>query len=110
VTRSLRFIGGVAVLLVMVVLGFWLVPAYAADWQLQSFITRISRNPPAVSPEVIRAAVLNKAASLGLPVRTDDVRVDLASGRVQIAVLYVVHIEKAGYALDLHFRPSADGK
>jgi hypothetical protein len=104
----LRRIGGGIVLLVMAAIGLALIPSYAANRELQSFITGISRNPGTNSPEAIRAAVVNKAASLGLPVRSDDVTVELSSGRVRIDVLYIVHIAKAGYSLDMHFRPSAD--
>ncbi len=105
----LRRVGGAIVLLLMAAVGLLLIPSYAANWEFQNFITGISRDPGKLSPEAIRAAILSKAASLGLPVHSGDVHVQLSAGRAQIDVLYVVHVSKAGYTLDLHFRPSAGG-
>lgn len=84
-----------------------LIPAYAANWRLQQFITSVSHTPPHASEETIRAEITNKAASLGLPVRSDDVSVDVTGGAVAVKVLYAVHVDVAGYTVDLHFRPSA---
>ena len=84
-----------------------LVPAYVANWQLQRFIASISQNSPGTSAEAIRAEITNKAASLGLPVHSDDVSVNVTKGAVAVKVLYAVHVDVAGYTVDLHFRPSA---
>jgi hypothetical protein len=40
-------------------------------------------------------------------VNSDDVHVDVAQGAVRIDVLYIVHVDVAGYTVDLHFRPAA---
>jgi hypothetical protein len=37
------------------------------------------------------------------------VRVTADDGAVRIDVLYVVHVDMAGYTVDLHFRPTAGG-
>jgi len=57
--------------------------------------------------EIVRARVLNQAASLGLPVHSDDVQVGVTQGTVKIDVLYIIHVDVAGYTVDLHFRPAA---
>jgi hypothetical protein len=101
----------VVVLLILAFIGLVLIPSYTANWKLQRYITQLSENPPAAAPaESIRAAIVNKAASLGLPVRSDDVHVELSPGAVRVDVLYVVRIDIAGYTVDLHFRPAAGGK
>jgi hypothetical protein len=51
--------------------------------------------------------VLNEAAGLGLPVHSEDVHVGITQGAVNIDVLYIVHVDLAGYTIDLHFRPTA---
>lgn len=84
-----------------------LIPAYVANWQFQQFITSVSHRSPQASEESIRAEITNKAASLGLPVRSDDVSVQITYGAVAVKVLYAVHVDVAGYTVDLHFRPSA---
>jgi hypothetical protein len=104
-----RLIAGVAVLLILIVVGVLLVPPYAANWQLQSFINDLADDPSAGknSAEALRTRVLNEAAGLGLPVHSDDVHVGISQGAVKIDVLYIVHVDIAGYTIDLHFRPTA---
>ena len=57
----------------------------------------------------MRSAVLNEAAGLGLPVHSEDVHVGVTESGVKIDVLYIVHVDIAGNAIDLHFRPAAGG-
>ena len=108
--RRLRLVAGVVVLLILALIGLVLIPSYAANWKLQGYVSQLSRNPPAAAPaESIRAAVVNKASSLGLPVRSDDVHVEVSQGAVRVDVLYIVRVDVAGYTVDLHFRPAAGG-
>lgn len=106
--RRLRLVAGVVVLLILAFIGLVLIPSYSANWKLQRYISQLSENPPAAAPEEsIRAAIINKAATLGLPVRSDDVHVEISPGAVRVEVLYVVRVDVAGYTVDLHFRPAA---
>jgi hypothetical protein len=104
-----RLIAGAAVLLILVILGVLLVPPYAANWRLQSYVNDLADDPATakLAVEAVRTRVLNQAASLGLPVHGDDVHVGVTDGAVKIDVLYIVHVNLAGYAVDLHFRPAA---
>jgi hypothetical protein len=108
VNRLVRLTAGVVVLLILVVVGLVLVPPYAANWRLQSYINDLADDPAAAKkpPDVVRANVLNQAASLGLPVHSQDVHVTI-NDDVRIDVLYIVHVDFAGYTIDLHFRPTA---
>jgi hypothetical protein len=102
-------IAGVAVLLILVVLGVLLIPPYASNWRLQSYVNDLVDDPAIarLPAEAVRARVLNEAASLGLPVHGEDVRVAASQGALRIDVLYIVHVDVAGYTVDLHFRPTA---
>jgi hypothetical protein len=104
-----RVIAGAAVLLILLMVGFLLIPPYAANWRLQSYINDLADDPAtAKNPaETVRTQVLNQAAGLGLPVHGDDIHVSIAQGVVNIGVLYIVHVDVAGYTIDLHFRPTA---
>jgi hypothetical protein len=106
-----RLIAGAAVLLILAIVGVLLVPPYAANWRLQSYVNDLADDPATAKrpAEIVRAEVLNKAASLGLPIHSDDVHVTTTESRVQIDVLYIVHVDVAGYTIDLHFRPAAGG-
>lgn len=105
--RWLRAVAGVIVLLMLATVGVLLVPSYVANWKLQRYLSDLTENPSAASVESIRPAVVNKAASLGLPVHSNDVHVEVSPGAVRVQVLYVVRVDVAGYAVDLHFRPAA---
>ena len=108
-SRAPRLIAGAAVLLVLLIVGALLVPPYAANWRLQSYINDLADDPTTAktSAEAIRTRVLNQAAGLGLPVHGEDVHVGVIQGAVKIDVLYIVHVDVAGYTIDLHFRPTA---
>jgi hypothetical protein len=107
--RAPRFIAGAAVLLILIVLGVLLVPPYAANWRLQSYVNDLADDPAAAKlpPEAVKARVLNAAAGLGLPVHGEDVHVAISQGAMKIDVLYIVHVDVAGSTVDLHFRPAA---
>jgi hypothetical protein len=109
VAKTARLIAGVLVLLILIVVGAFLVPPYAANWRLQSYLNDLADDPSVAktSAETVRTKVLNEAAGLGLPVHSEDVRVGVSQGTVSIDVLYIVHVDIAGYTIDLHFRPAA---
>lgn len=107
--RAPRLIAGATVLLILIVLGVVLIPPYATNWQLQTYVNQLAEAPATAkqSPEAVRAQVISKAAALGLPVSGDNVQVDISQGLVKIDVLYMLQVNIAGYAVDLHFRPGA---
>lgn len=109
INKLARAIAGAAVLLILIVLGVLLVPPYAANWRLQSYVNDLADDPGTaqLSADTVRTRVLNQAAGLGLPVHSDDVHVGVTQGAVKIDVLYIVHVDIAGYTVDLHFRPAA---
>ena len=107
--RVPRLVAGAAVLLILVIVAVLLVPPYAANWRLQSYVNDLADDPATAKrpAEVVRAQVLNKAASLGLPLHGEDVHVGITDRAVNIDVLYIVHVDLVGYTVDLHFRPAA---
>ncbi len=109
VTRTARLIAGGLVLLILIIVGALLVPPYAANWRLQSYLNDLVDDPGTAksSAETVRTEVLNEAAGLGLPVHSADVQVGVTQGTVSVDVLYIVHVDVAGYTIDLHFRPAA---
>jgi hypothetical protein len=109
--RAPRVFAGAAVLLILIALGLILIPPYAANWQLQSYVNGLVEDPSTSKKplEAVRAQIVDKAAALGLPLSADDVHVDTSEGSLKIDVLYMVQVNLAGYAIDLHFRPAAGG-
>jgi uncharacterized protein DUF4845 len=88
-----------------------LVPPYIENWKLQRYVNELVEDPAtaALQPEVIRTKIVSRARNLGLPVQDSDVQIARVQDAVRINVLYLVHVDVAGYTVDLHFRPSAGG-
>lgn len=109
--RWARVTAGLAVLGLLAVIAVVLVPPYAANWKLQRYVNGLIDDPAAAAqpPAITQAQVAGKAASLGLPLHPEDVRVTLSGEALRIDALYVVHVDIAGYSVDLHFRPAAGG-
>ena len=96
-------------LALFVVMAAFLAPPYYENWRFERFLSALAHDKASSSGslELIQALVVDRAAASGLPVRTGDVHVARLPNGVRIDVLYVVHLDLAVYAIDLHFRPGA---
>ena len=103
--QRLRFGAGIALIAVLIGMGIMVVPPYVENMRFQSFLDDLVEHPQA--PEIMQAAAVNRAAQLGLPVKTGDVRVSRQGRGVRVEILYVVRVEFPLYTVDLHFHPSA---
>ena len=67
VNRAARLTAGAAVLLILIVLGVFLFPPYAANWQLQTYVNDLADDPATAKlpVEAVRTRVLNQAAEIG---------------------------------------------
>src|SRR2546421_11351030 len=94
-----RIAAGAGVLVVFVLIAILLAPPYYHDWQLQNYLRALVHDPATAnrSIDLVRALVVDKAAGLGLPVRTADVHVARTKDQVKIEVLYIVHIDLPVY-------------
>lgn len=106
-----RKIAGVAVLVILAAIGAILMPPYIQNWKLQRYVNGLIDDPATVTQpsEVIRDKVVARGSALGLPVHPGDVQVTRPENSIRIEVLYIVHVDVAGYSVDLHFRPAAGG-
>ena len=110
--RSIRLIAGVLVLAGLATFAFTLLPPYAQNWRLQRYLDELIQRPEIhkYPPEMVKVQVLQKAAQLGLPVRSEQVEVRQASDRISIAVRYAVAIDLPLYSVDLHLRSEAGAR
>ena len=94
-------------LVLLALIAVLLAPPYYHDWQLQRYLKALVQDQAVAnrSTDLIRALIVDKAAGLGLPVRTADVHVTRTNNKTKIEVLYIVHIDLPVYTVDLHFRP-----
>ncbi|HEX5229340.1 MAG TPA: hypothetical protein VFW44_16605, partial [Bryobacteraceae bacterium] len=96
--RTLRLLaGGLVIVLLLVVAGFLISP-YISNWRLQSYINDLADDPGVTRKPVgaIRSQILSEAASLGLPIESEDVQVSATTHGVKIDVLYIVHVDLIG--------------
>ena len=106
--RIARVSAGVAVLLIMALIAVALVPPYVGNWKLQRYVNEVVDDPATaqLAEDITREKIVSRAAALGLPVHTSDVQVKRSPEGVRVDVMYVVHVDLAGYTVDLHFRPA----
>ncbi|HWC97279.1 MAG TPA: DUF4845 domain-containing protein [Candidatus Sulfopaludibacter sp.] len=87
-------------------------PIYLHDFQLQKFVGSLTQSVDSrTRPDAdLRAAILQEAHSLELPVTADDVQIVRSSSRLRIDVRYLVPVKLPGYAVNLHFYPGAGSR
>lgn len=89
-----------------------IVPPYFANYQFQDAIETESKfaltGYPKRSQDDIQEEVFQKAQSLGIPAKRDDVRVAMGEGAVSISLDYSVPIDLQVYQFTLQFHPHAD--
>ena len=104
-----RISSGSLILLAFGVLASELVPLYFRNLSLQRYLeATVQKSGAGQRPEdLMRADIVNKAAQLNLPVRSDQVRLKQAGGRTRVEILYVVPVDFWIYSVDLHFHPRA---
>ena len=107
-----RIAAGGAVLLLLAFFGARLTPLYLRNLKLQQFVEETTRRVEnQTKPDgVLRTLVLNKAASLDLPVKADNVHVKHTPDGIAIDVRYAVEIDLPLYTVNLHFYPGAGSR
>jgi hypothetical protein len=97
---------------VLAVIGALLAPVYLDNYRLRGYVEELARSAEArtQSDDRLRVAVLEKAASLGLPVKADNVLIRRSDENMRIEVRYVVRVDFPLYTVDLHFYPGAGSR
>lgn len=107
-----RLAAGIAILAALLGFCALLFQPYLQNWRLQRYLEELAFDPQRQTQgiEVTQAAVAERAARLGLPVRLDQIRVRQNPNGVFLEAAYVVRVELLLYTVDLHFRPSAGAR
>jgi hypothetical protein len=107
-----RIAAGIAVLVAMAGLLAVFIPIYIHNLQLQNFVGGLTQGVVSqISPDAeLRAQILQKAHTLGLPVTEDNVLISRSPGALRIDVRYLVPVQLPGYAVKLHFYPGAGSR
>ena len=101
-----RRLAAIAVLLALLAIGGILIIPYAKNFQFQESLDQIVDQ--AKDADSLRAAAVDRAAALGLPLRGSDIKViPQARGGFRAEAIYLIRIDIGFYAVDLHFHPSS---
>jgi|GEM_PF-895962 len=107
-SRVLRAVTGVLVLAGAGAVAVALGPVYGRAYRFQSYTREVGQALAAGrSEEWARVALVNRAAELGLPVRSDGIRCQRQGEWVKLEVRYAVPVRLGWYTVDLHFRARA---
>ncbi len=105
---SWRIVLGLAVLAALIGFAALLSGPYYRNWRLQRFLEETAYSAAATpAPELIGANIAEQAARLGIPVRSDQIRVSRSDRGLYLEARYIVRVDLLLYTVDLHFRPSA---
>ncbi len=103
---ALAFLGAVAYA------GVKVIRVYVNSYEFQDYIRQqtpfwLTQRRPGNS---IQEDVVAKAQELGLPVTSEQVKVEAMGSRVSVAVDYTVPVDLKVYTLELHFTPTAENR
>ena len=102
-----RRVAGVVVLVALAAIGAFLLIPYGRNYRFQSALDEIVSK--ATNADALQAETVDKAATLGIPLRSPDVKViPLPGGGFKVDVVYLVRVDLGFYAVDLHFHPAAE--
>jgi hypothetical protein len=107
-----RIAAGIAVLAALACFAALFAPIYFHNMQLQEFVGDVASRPGNQDrgDDLLRTWILDKAAQLELPVRSDNIRIQRSGDALRIDVRYVVRVSLPGYTVDLHFYPGAGSR
>lgn len=106
---SLKAIIWTVILVIIIYVGFQVVPLLVSEYQFQDGIQTIARmasvNRPTV--EKIRQSVLQEAQKDDLPIASEDIKVESDRGNIRISADYSVVVDLKVYQWTLNFHPTA---
>lgn len=100
-----RLVLAVLVLASMIAILLTLMPVYLENYQLGQYVRQLARNAnaPNAPDEKLRAAVVQRARELDLPVQPGDIQITRPQGKLQLETKYAVQMDFPLYQVDLHF-------
>jgi hypothetical protein len=108
----LKTIVFVVVVVVLIYVGFKVVPPYVSEYQLvdkmqeQAKFGVVNR----YSEEQIRDSIFKVVQDLDIPAKREDIKVAVSQSIVKISMEYTVPVNLLFYSTELHFTPSSENK
>jgi Flp pilus assembly protein CpaB len=110
--KAWRILAAVVILAALAGAAVWLAPAYVRHYRFQRAMDAVMAEPDIGRRpvEAIQVAVAARAATLGIPLKPEQVRVDWRAGRLRAEVRYFIRVDLPLYTVDLHFRAQSRGR
>ena len=99
-----RLILAIVVLITMAIVLLSIAPVYIGNFRLRQYVRTLThaQTAAAMSDDALRAAVVERARQLDLPVAAEDVKITRPDGRPRVDLRYAVQIDFPLYQVDLH--------
>jgi len=113
---TLKLVGGVAIFLVLALVGFKIIPPFFANYELEDSIKTeaLQSTYSTRTEEDIRNTIIKTARNYDITLTPKQVRVSrqggFGNGTLTIEATYSVPIELPGYSTTLDFHPSTQNK
>lgn len=110
--KTVRAIGGLVIVLIMIYVLWSMVPPYFANYNLEDFVTNEARADTYnnKTEDQIREAVFQKAQESEIPITRDQIQVQRGGNSVAIEVNYTVHLDFPVHPVDLNFKATSKNK
>ncbi|MCH9650754.1 MAG: hypothetical protein K0U98_21165 [Deltaproteobacteria bacterium] len=95
-------------LIVGIMIAWKAVPVKMASANMKDFMIEQAKFAANRKPDVIRKALIKKAALLDLPVDKRDIKVEKPGDFIKMSVEYTVPLEFPGYTYEWHFHHKVD--
>ncbi|MBI3665875.1 MAG: hypothetical protein HY236_06560 [Acidobacteria bacterium] len=107
--KRLRPALAVLLLGIFLYLGAGLAPYFIRNFRFARELAVITRSGKisAQPPERLRAQIMELARQQGIPIKEEDVLLEIAPAQDRITVRYRVEVKLPGYTVYLHFAPQA---
>lgn len=114
--RSQRGGAGLKFLIVLVIFGlmgyagFKIVPAYVNNYQLQDACESESRLFAAhqKTEDKVRESVWATVQSLSVPIKQDDIKVDIVGKSARVSIQYSITVNLFGFDYTMNFNPTGE--
>ena len=109
---KLKLLFSLAIMGSMIFVAWRMIPPYIASYQLQDAMQTEARFATAAYPrkgeDDIREDIRKKAKELDIPVKREDIKINIENGSIEMSVDYAVPIDLAVYQFSISFHPHAD--
>ncbi|HXZ20196.1 MAG TPA: hypothetical protein VEG63_09620 [Candidatus Acidoferrales bacterium] len=107
---GLKFLVVLIILILLGYAGFQIVPPYVNNYQLQDSCVSESRLLAAhqKTEEKVRETVWATVQSLNVPIKQDDIKVEIIGKTARVSIQYAITVNLFGFDYTMNFNPAGE--